>query len=122
MNLNKLHIFRKVYLFKKNSQLITTISYLAINFSSFYTEIILSAGSRPPQFQKNHAWIKKNVVKNFVKAFRGFICYWGNSEEMIVKNFVKNKEELYNIRRVWLEKEKKIKFNNGFIKQLLVDK
>jgi len=57
-----------------------------------------------------------------VKAFRGFICYWGNSEEMIVNNFVKNKEELYNIRRVWLEKEKKIKFNNGFIKQLLVDK
>ena len=57
-----------------------------------------------------------------MKAFRGFICYWGNSEEMIVNNFVKNKEELYNIRRVWLEKEKKIKFNNGLIKQLLVDK
>lgn len=57
-----------------------------------------------------------------MKAFRGFICYWGNSEEMIANNFVKNKEELYNIRRVWLEKEKKIKFNNGLIKQLLVDK
>ena len=41
---------------------------------------------------------------------------------LLINNFVKNKEELYNIRRVWLEKEKKIKFNNGLIKQLLVDK
>lgn len=37
---------------------------------------------------------KKNVVKNFVKALRGFICNWGEKEEVKGIAQLKSDEEL----------------------------
>lgn len=64
---------------------------------------------------------KKNVVKNFVKAFRGFLTQWG--DEITIKSIMEiEDEELAKIRTKFIAYEKKRKYNNKLIKDLLVHK
>jgi len=70
---------------------------------------------------KNSKGDKKNVVKNFVKAFRGFLCQWGDEEKVMQYAELPNKKRLEEYRQEWIEFEKSAKYNNRLIKQLLTN-
>ncbi|EAR82296.1 hypothetical protein TTHERM_01205320 (macronuclear) [Tetrahymena thermophila SB210] len=64
---------------------------------------------------------KKNVVKNFVKAFRNFVNNWGDETRIMQALGVTTREELQNFRLEYKKFESMHKFNNTFIKALILN-
>ncbi|KAL4427587.1 hypothetical protein ABPG74_012978 [Tetrahymena malaccensis] len=64
---------------------------------------------------------KKNVVKNFVKAFRNFVNNWGDETRIMQALGVTTREELQNFRLEYKKFESIHKFNNTFIKALILN-
>ena len=62
---------------------------------------------------------KKNVVKNFAKAFKGFLLQWGNISYIKSILNITRDEELSKFRRRYMDFEKKRMYNNKFMKDIL---
>lgn len=62
---------------------------------------------------------KKNVVKNFVKSFRGYLTTWGDKD--IIKSLcdLSSYEEVKNFGKNFNKLEKKRKYNNSLIKEIM---
>lgn len=65
---------------------------------------------------------KKNVVKNYVKAFRGYLLNWGDLKELLAILQTDSLYELEKVRRAYQLYEKKKKYNNKLMKDLLLNK
>lgn len=76
---------------------------------------------RAVQSGKNVKGDKKNVVKNFVKSFRGFLCTWGEEAILMRLMGLVDKKKLDRARSEWIEFERNSKYNNRLVKQLLHD-
>lgn len=61
---------------------------------------------------------KKNIVKNVVKGFKGYLIKWGDEEELIRITDVENAQDLNAFRKNFDYYLKKKKYNNQFILDL----
>lgn len=78
--------------------------------------------SKKLKFQRPSKADKKNVVKNFMKAFKGYVTSWGDPETIKKIADLKDDKELNDFRKNYLVYEKKRKYNNRLMKEMILSR
>lgn len=64
---------------------------------------------------------KKNVVKNFMKAFKAYLVSWGDPSTIKQVLALQSDQELSEFRKNYQQYEKKRKYNNKFMKEMILN-